>query len=111
MPADPDFKIASLIPVGPRVINACYLILSEQVGAKGDPAGEVQITMEAGIRIRLRGEEARLWVLRLASLVPGQPEPAEVAPGVGGVGGVAPAAAHTPTEVGRKRKVERPPQG
>ena len=82
--------IPTLVEVGGRTVNVACLILSEQVGAP-DPRSEVEVTLQAGARFRLRGDEARSWLAQLARFVPrGEPEP-----------GKAPA---SPTKVPRARR-------
>lgn len=69
MPADPPtVKIPSLIEIGTRVINACYLIMHDQTG-KPDPSAEVDLYLESGIRVHLSGDEARLWLRRIRNFI------------------------------------------
>lgn len=73
---DPAGKVLSLIEAGDYVINVRYLIMRRRVG-KPDPRLELDIRLEEGIKVRLKGGDALTFDRGLSRLVP----PDDPAPG------------------------------
>lgn len=95
------FTLPQLVEVGSRVINVCYLIMSEKI-ANPDSSHGVLIHLESGLRVSLGGDEASQWLRALAALID---RPSAKNPGPGSGPG---AATETKRGVGKRRKIPRP---
>jgi hypothetical protein len=61
--------IPTLIEVGQRIINVAYLIMAEKISEPGDVEA-LEVNLESGLRFRLRGGDATMFLGHLRSFVP-----------------------------------------
>lgn len=72
-------KIPSLIESGDWVLNVKYLISRHRVG-KPDPRLDLDIRMEDGVKVRLKGDDALAFDRKLSRLIVPDDPPGETGP-------------------------------